>query len=45
MKWRNAYILLYERKNPIEVVSEDEEEKSYSKNNEEIDIEMQTNSN
>ena len=31
MKWRNAYILLYERKNPIEVQSDDEEEKSSSK--------------
>ena len=45
MKWRNAYILIYERKNPIEINSEDEEEKSYSKNNEEVDFDMQTSSN
>jgi hypothetical protein len=32
MKWRNAYILIYERKTPIEVQSEEEEEKASSKN-------------
>lgn len=40
MKWRNAYLLFYERKTPCDVVSDEEAEKTASKGQE--DIEMQT---
>jgi hypothetical protein len=45
MKWRNAYILIYERKTPIEVQSEEEEEKNQSKSsiNLQDDVEMKVN--
>jgi hypothetical protein len=45
MKWRNAYILLYERKNPIDVLSEEEEEALKLQAKEPIiikDVEMKT---
>ena len=39
MKWRNAYILIYERKSPIDVVDTDEEaEKSSSFKKEDVDM-------
>lgn len=28
MKWRNAYLLFYERKTPVDVISDDENERS-----------------
>lgn len=43
MKWRNAYLLFYERKTPCDVVSDDEAEKTNSKSGQE-DIEMQSDS-
>lgn len=47
MKWRNAYLVLYERKNPIEVNSDDEEEKEKTASKQEsvqTDTEMSANS-
>jgi hypothetical protein len=32
MKWRNAYLLFYERKTPIEISSDDEEKISKQEN-------------
>jgi hypothetical protein len=32
MKWRNAYLLFYERKTPYDVQSEEEDEKEKSTN-------------
>ena len=37
MKWRNAYLLFYERKNPIEVPS-DEEDKTRSFKKEDVEM-------
>ena len=41
MKWRNAYLLFYERKVPVEVNSEDEKEADKSQSRQSEDIEMQ----
>ena len=45
MKWRNAYLLLYERKTPYDVQSEEEDEKEKStnltKSNPNEDVQMQ----
>jgi hypothetical protein len=39
MKWRNAYLLFYERKVPIDIHSDDEKENEKSSTKE--DVEMQ----
>jgi hypothetical protein len=33
MKWRNAYLLFYERKTPIDINSDEEEESLKTKDN------------
>ena len=38
MKWRNAYLLIYERKTMQDVVSEDEEEKTTNLANEDVEM-------
>jgi len=40
MKWRNAYLLFYERKNPVDIVSDEEKdnEKSSSLNKEDVEM-------
>ena len=43
MKWRNAYLLLYERKTPCEIVSDEEKEsEKVVPVNKDEDIEMIT---
>lgn len=38
MKWRNAYILLYERKVPVDVQSDEEEEASKTKETKDVEM-------
>lgn len=41
MKWRNSYLLFYERKVPIEVPSDDEKELDKTSSKDKEDVEMQ----
>jgi len=38
MKWRNAYLLFYERKVPIEVNSDEEKENEKSSTKEDVEM-------
>jgi hypothetical protein len=38
MKWRNAYLLFYERKSPIDIISDEEQEKTSSLNKEDVEM-------
>lgn len=40
MKWRNAYLLFYERKEPVDIASDDEKESEKTNSVSKEDIEM-----
>ncbi len=40
MKWRNAYLLFYERKVPVDIISDEEKEGEKSNSINKEDVEM-----